>query len=109
MASPVVTRDPTAHRVVVRPCGELDLSTVADLQDALSEACGSGLDVVVDLSDVDFVDARTLGVLVAASQRLAAGGCPLSIVGTSREVRRVFQLTGLDDLLEAPPGAPEQG
>ena len=104
MPRPAVTQDPAAHRVVVRPRGELDVSTVADLQDALIHACGSGLDVVVDLTDVDFVDACTLGVLVATSGRLAAGGCPLSIVGAGPKVRRVFHLTGLDELLTAPPG-----
>jgi anti-sigma B factor antagonist len=103
---PTITEDPAAHRVVVRPSGELDLATVGELEGALSDACGTGLDVVVDLSDVEFVDARTLGVLVAASRRLASGGCPLSIVGLRPRVRRVFQLTGSDHLLQLRPGAP---
>jgi anti-anti-sigma factor len=103
MAAPVVTRDRAAHRAVVRPIGELDLSTAVGLAAGLDEACGSGLDVVVDLSAVDFVDAHTLGLLLATSQRLADGGCPLSIVGASPWVRRVFELTGLDKLLEPPP------
>jgi anti-anti-sigma factor len=101
---PTITRDLAAHRVVVQPYGELDLSTVGALEEALGDACGSGLDVVVDLSDVDFVDARTLGVLVATSRRLEAAGCPLSIVTPRPWVRRVFELTGSEHLLQPPPG-----
>jgi anti-anti-sigma factor len=71
------------------------------LQDALVDACGCGLGGPVGLSDVAFVDARTLAVLLATSQRLVAGGCSLSIVGSSPKVRRVFQLTGPKDLLAA--------
>jgi anti-anti-sigma factor len=48
--------------------GEHDLSTCALLSTALADATrlDDDADVVVDLSDVAFMDASTIGVLVAA-------------------------------------------
>lgn len=41
---------------VVHPHGEIDLSTVPILRDALTEAVSHGRHVIVDLTDVSFID-----------------------------------------------------
>lgn len=41
---------------VVHPHGEIDLATVPILRDALTEAVSHGRHVIVDLSDVSFID-----------------------------------------------------
>lgn len=58
MAHPVlncqVDESSAAH--VVHPHGEIDISTAPILHDALSEAVSQGRHVIVDLSDVRFID-----------------------------------------------------
>jgi anti-sigma B factor antagonist len=50
--------------------------------------------VVVDLSRVTFIDSTGLGVLVGALKRVREKGA-LSLVCPQRQVRRVFEITGL--------------
>jgi anti-anti-sigma factor len=79
---------------LVSVAGELDLYTVPELERAFRAADGAG-SVVVDLSRCMFIDSTVLGVLLAVKRRLAAKA-RLSIVAASAEVRRPFELAGLD-------------
>jgi len=78
---------------VVAVAGELDLHTAAELESALDEADRNGR-VVVDLTQVTFLDSTALGVLLRASRRREHD--PLDLVVDGSEVRRVFEITGLD-------------
>jgi anti-sigma B factor antagonist len=92
----VETDRPCPGRVVVAVSGEIDLHTSGRLRDEFD-----GLDVtsverlVVDLSDVGFIDSTGLGVLVAAARRLPVGA-PLVLVCHTERVREVLLMTGLD-------------
>lgn len=59
--------------------------------------------VVLDLSDVDFVDSSGLGTIVRAHKHLRKAGGTLSLVVTSDTVLRVFQMSGLDRVLVVHP------
>jgi anti-anti-sigma factor len=62
-------------------------------------------DVIVDLARVTFVDSMTLGSLTAAAKRVRVGGGSFRVVrALVPEVRRAFQVTGLDKYLFAPGG-----
>lgn len=80
--------------VLVSVRGELDLYTVPQLERALRDADGAG-PVVIELSECTFIDSTALGVLVEASRR-SDGKAPLSIVASSPQIQRPFELTGLD-------------
>ena len=64
------------------------------------DAGSGGLPVVVDLTDVTFIDSIALGVLVAAQRRLQAGGSRRTLRGASSRVETVLQTTGLNRLFE---------
>jgi anti-sigma B factor antagonist len=87
---------------VVHIEGELDAATSHQLRDLLAEM-DCDLRVVVDLSEVDFVDSTVLGVLVLAQKRLLANGGDLLLVYGSPETRRPFELTGLDRIFPECP------
>ena len=98
---------------VVRLAGELDLYNANVVRDSLLEATDDGAPerIVVDLSEVEFIDSTTLGVLIEARTKLAnRKGFLLAAPGL--ETRRALQISGLDrhfsvhdtveDALEAP-------
>jgi len=70
--SPTLRDEPA----IVRLTGEYDLASVPALSRLLDEAWRAGGDVVVDFSSVDFFDASTLGVIVAAHHRATFGDRP---------------------------------
>jgi anti-sigma B factor antagonist len=80
--------------------GELDLYSVDGFRSALEEALGDGArHLVIDASEVAFIDSVALGVLVTGSKRLRAEGGGLGLVATNPNVVRVFEITGLDRML----------
>jgi anti-sigma B factor antagonist len=93
--------------------GELDMSAAPELRDAIDRAHEKRVRcLVVDLSETTFVDSTSIGVLVGAHHRLEATRGSLAIVCANRNVRRTFEIAGLDQLihieeqLEEPSPAP---
>jgi anti-sigma B factor antagonist len=80
---------------VVEVQGEVELHSASQLRDELLRASEAEHPcVVVDLSRVTFIDSTGLGVLVGALKRVREKGA-LSLVCPQRQVRRVFEITGL--------------
>jgi anti-sigma B factor antagonist len=78
---------------VVRVAGELDLSTAGELEQTLIGL--SSHRVVIDLASVSFLDSTALGVLLRANGSRSAER-PLFLLAPGQELRRVFQITGLE-------------
>jgi anti-sigma B factor antagonist len=97
-----MTSAPPEHSPpVVHPAGEIDAYTAPQLRSQLHEATGSGARVVVvDLSDVTFIDSAGLGALVGAHRRMLEADGQLRVVRPPALVARAFQLTGLDGVLD---------
>ena len=91
---PVESVERRGTAVVVRLAGELDLYNVAEVGEALARAgeSGAGL-LVVDLTEVEFVDSTTLGTLVEA--RRALGDGRLVLAAPAAEVSRALEVSGL--------------
>jgi anti-sigma B factor antagonist len=84
---------------VVSAAGELDVNTAPDLREQLARLIADGTRlVVVDLSEVSFVDSTALSVLVSALKRLRQANGDLELASPNPSVRRVFEITGLTRL-----------
>jgi anti-sigma B factor antagonist len=79
--------------------GEADLHVAGELRDRLSIAVDGGATaIVLDMTEVTFVDSMTLGVLVACAKRVRALGGELRLVVTGAPIRRILEVTLLDRL-----------
>jgi len=88
------------RRSVLRLQGELDASTEERLRCAIGSALKRSPEVlVVDLSEVGFMDCSGLSVLVWAQQCLAGQERQLLLTGAQPVVLRLIHLTGLDTYL----------
>lgn len=87
--------------VVVHLAGELDLSTSAELRERLMTVVGSDRAevVVLDLSGVCFIDAHSVGLIVAASAAAQDHGRRLEVDGLHGIPATVFGVLGLEPLL----------
>jgi anti-anti-sigma factor len=94
--APVAGVEQRGDAVVVRLADELDLYNAHLVRDALLEAAGRNPErLIVDLSEVVFVDSTVLGVLIEARSRLANKGGFL-LVAPGLETRRALAISGLD-------------
>lgn len=81
----------SVRRLVVS--GEVDLSNAGHIMGVLTDI--GERDLVVDLTDVDFMDSTGIGVLVELKSQ-APGECELR-VRTGSQIDRLLHLTGLKD------------
>ncbi len=92
---PLQTRR-TAYRddlYVLRVAGELDMRTSPQLAEALDGDIPPVL--VADLSQVTFLSAAGLRVLVTAAERAQEHGCCLGLVADGRLALRVLRMSGV--------------
>ena len=83
---------------VVALRGELDVANSEHVQQELVAVGGSV--VVVDLSELTFIDSSGLTALVHAHDEITGHGRGFELRGASGSVQRVFEITGLSKLLD---------
>ena len=96
-----VTTQDSGGQVTISLKGELDLSSVGKVQEELRRVEAEGPAVLVlDLSDLTFLDSTGLRTVVTADERARANGRRLVVVRGPDAVQRVFAITRLEERLE---------
>jgi anti-anti-sigma factor len=90
-------------RVTVALAGECDLSVRDDLTDALLAAVAGSPVVAVDLGALTFLDSSGIHGLVTAYQLAQRSGVQLYVLNAPGVVADLLDLTGMAELLSAPP------
>jgi anti-anti-sigma factor len=93
---PVIAVERIEGGVIVRLAGELDLYNASTVRDALTRAAADGPErMIVDLSEVEFIDSTALGVLIEARTMLRDRK-EFVLAGPGLETRRALEISGLD-------------
>ncbi|MBV8949723.1 MAG: STAS domain-containing protein [Actinobacteria bacterium] len=93
------TRAGTADAPELAIRGEVDVSTSAGLRDELYRLIDGGATrVVIDCSEMDFIDSSGLGVLVGALKRMREKDGEVVLRALNPSARKVFEITGLTKL-----------
>ena len=86
---------------VVPVTGEVDHVTALGIPAAVRAALSDGArHIVVDLTDVDFMDASALSALVLSRKLADLSGAHLSVRCAAARHVRLFTITGLECLLD---------
>lgn len=89
---------------VISLVGRLSAATVADVRAALGAAIDGGAgDLVVDIGQVDLVDASGLGVLVGAHRLALRSERRLVLRTVPKRVERLLAITHLNRVLSTQP------
>ena len=92
---------------IVELIGDIDAHLAARVTNMLSAVAAQSAELVVDVSEVRFIDASGLGLLVAMHQHVSASGGRMNLIGTGPGLSRLLRITQLDGLLgTALPGRP---
>ena len=93
----VTSEDVDDRTRVLAASGEVHVSTAPELAEELDAALKAGRTrIVLDFSDVEFIDSTGLSVLLNALRRLGRVDGALSLVCTNPTVLRLFEITRLD-------------
>jgi anti-sigma B factor antagonist len=94
--APVLSVERADDHCIVRLAGELDLYNAPAVREALFDACADDPKrVIVDLSEVEFIDSTALGVLIEARAKMPDRNGFL-LAGPRLETRRALEISGLD-------------
>ena len=87
-------------QTIVSVVGEVDLSSSPALRRCLLNNGPPGTAIIVDLSEVTFLDSIGLSVLLAGRKRAQATGGDLSLRNPRPGVLKVLEITGLTKVFE---------
>jgi len=81
--------------------GELDEHAAQSVRISLDELFDgdSFSQVIIDLSELDFMDSTGIGVLLGRYKRLKTRNIPIFICNPSTHAERIFKMTGLYDIM----------
>ncbi|MGH9076318.1 MAG: STAS domain-containing protein [Acidimicrobiales bacterium] len=83
---------------VCRPVGELDAFTVSQFRQALAEMASSRR-LIIDMSEVPFVDSAGLGALIGGIRRTRELGGDVAVACDRPTLVRLLRTTGFDRIV----------
>lgn len=90
--------DETAEYTLCRPVGELDAYTVTSFREALGELATRPR-VIIDLSEVPFMDSAGLGALIGGIRRAREHGGEVAVACSRPTLTRLLHTTGFDRIV----------
>ena len=86
----------------VRATGRVTLETSATLESTLRDLTAEGKRIVLDLTNVDYVDSAGLGALVSVYMHARRTKCDMEIANPKQRIRDLFNRSGLAAVFEGP-------
>ena len=91
---------------IVVLAGELDLAAIPRTHGAVLEQLRQRQAVLVDLTELSFIDSSGIGVIMQAFRQ--SNGTPMHVIlGPDSQVDRVFRLAGIDKVMPVFPDRAE--
>ena len=83
---------------VCKLSGEVDAYTVGEFRDALSSIADVHW-LIIDLSDVPFMDSAGLGALIGGIRRVREADGDVAVISTTASLNRLLHTTGFDRIV----------
>jgi anti-sigma B factor antagonist len=84
-----------SSETIVRATGRIILQTSAMLEKTLRDLMTEGKGIVLDLTNVDYIDSAGLGALVSVYTHARRTDCHLEIANPKERIRDLFNRSGL--------------
>lgn len=81
---------------IISVSGEIDLSNSPKLRDAFKKL--EGLDLLIDLSAVTYMDSSGVATLVEAMQKVSKNNGKFKLCGLTGEAKNIFEIARLDEV-----------
>ena len=100
----VVDVERDGDEAIVRIDGEIEFATAPRLRSELLDLAQDGATpVILDLSNVPFLDSAGISLLIQAKKRLDAAGSDLVLRAPQPNIRRVLEISGVTELFRIEP------
>ncbi len=86
--------------LIIEVNGSIDSNTAPEVQQKVLEASTDSNNVIIDLSEVDFVSSAGLRVILMIYRQIKAKNGKVVLVGVSEEIQDVMTVTGFANFFE---------
>jgi len=99
-----LTRSEDSARAVLTISGEIDMATAPEIDDAVALIAGRAetTDVVIDLTDVTFIDSSGIAALLRCRKLMDEAQIGFNVTGTRGMPLTVLEITGVLSYLSTP-------
>lgn len=87
-----------ADKLTIAIEGRLDTMTAPELENALTSLLKDVKELVIDMTNLEYVSSAGLRVILKAQKVMFAQGS-MKIVGANESILEVFEITGFTDIL----------
>ena len=84
---------------VLKLSGRLDVIAAREIEDAFEEACNESKNIVLDMSDLDYIASAGLRAIKHLRGVVKENGGTLVLRGVKDEIMEVFEMTGFAAML----------
>ncbi|MGD0214218.1 MAG: STAS domain-containing protein [Terriglobales bacterium] len=89
----------TTTEATIRCSGKITMENADELRDTARKLISESKRLVLDFSDVSYLDSSGLGMIVGVYISAKRAGCQLKLINLSPRVKEIFTLTRLDEAL----------
>jgi anti-sigma B factor antagonist len=89
----------TPTEATVRCSGRITVENAAQLRDTARQLIAESKRLVLDFSDLNYLDSSGLGMIVGVYISAQKARCQLKVINLSPRVKEIFTLTRLDEAL----------
>ncbi len=90
---------PAASATILRVHGDITGASEAPLMDAYGQVATGVRSIVLDFTDLEYMNSGGIGLLVTLLVRAQRGGQKLHAIGLSEHYRQILALTRLDEAI----------
>lgn len=95
----ILTQVDSDQEAKVAVKGEIDIYTAQHFKERLYQFVdNSTKDIVIDCSDLNYIDSTGLGIFVGALKKARLNGKNICLENIRENIRKLFNITGLDKL-----------
>jgi anti-sigma B factor antagonist len=94
-----LTTDKTPTETIVHCTGRITSNTTQSLRATLKPLFSESKTVVLDLTNVSYMDSSGLGTIVALYVSAKAANCQLKLINLNQRLRELFSITRLGEVL----------
>ena len=93
-----INKNTEGSKLTLALSGRLDTTTAPELEEFVQSSLAGVIDLVLDLSNLEYISSAGLRVLLSAQKIMNKQGS-MVVTGANEIVMEVFEVTGFDEIL----------
>lgn len=84
----------------VKLIGDLDVYSEDDFKSFIDEEIDTNKDLIIDLSDLEYLDSTGLGMFMIIYKMQESNGKSVKVVNAKENIKKLFKITDLTELFD---------